>query len=95
MNLDGPAISHMRRPQPREHVTRSPCYDDLRFITHEPAAQREAIAICKSCTDRVCRPVLRDILSSPTARSVLEGVWDGKGYSQNTTGKGKRPRGAV
>jgi len=95
MNTDGPAITHMRRPQPRERTTRPACYGDPRFTTHEPAAQREAIAICKSCADRVCRPVLRDILASPTARSVLEGVWDGKGYSQNTTGKGKRPRGAA
>ena len=62
----------------------SPCYDDARFTTTRPADVRAALDICGTCTARICRPVLAAIVRDVTARGQLEGVWDGRYYSQET-----------
>lgn len=74
-------------PTDRDEHPRSPCYDDLRFISKDPGLAAEAVEICGGCEFRACVPVLRQIMRSPTSRSTLEGVWDGKHYTENTTGR--------
>lgn len=81
-------------PADRDQHPRSPCYDDVRFISKDPGLAAEAVEICGGCEFRACVPVLAEILADPTARQFVEGVWDGRYYSQNTTGKSK-PRGRV
>lgn len=67
---------------------RSPCYGDPRFTTTRSAEVAEALAICKTCTDRACRPILADIRRHDrTMWTELEGVWDGRYYSPATTGR--------
>jgi hypothetical protein len=71
---------------PDEHP-HSPCYDDLRFISTNPRDVAEAITICAGCTDRACKPILAEILTRPTDRAVVEGVWDGTYYSAGVTAR--------
>lgn len=79
MNTDGPAISHMRRPQPRDKVTRPACYGDPRFTTTDPVDAMEAAEICRTlCTLKVCREIAREL--SVGERSNREGTWDGALY---------------
>lgn len=87
MNTDGPAITHMRRPQPRDKFDRPACYGDPRFTTTDPVDVAAALAICGDCKIRSCVPILAEISKTSTGRHTLEGVWDGAYYSPNTTGK--------
>lgn len=70
----------MSRPAPA-------CKGDRRFTSNASVDVAEAVTICRTCEDRVCRPILADILASPTDRTHVEGVWDGRYYSAGTTGK--------
>jgi hypothetical protein len=67
---------------PDEHP-HSPCYDDLRFISTNPNDVAAALAICGTCTDRACKPILADLLSTPTGAAYIEGTWDGQFYSDS------------
>lgn len=88
MNTDGPAISHMRRPQPRDKVTRPACYGDPRFTTTDPVDVAEAIVICRTvCTFKVCREIVRDLTLGE--RANREGTWDGALYVSGRRVEGK------
>jgi hypothetical protein len=82
----------MTLPSTRDEHPRSPCYDDIRFISNKPRSITEAIAICATCVDRACQPILADIMARPTDRAVVEGVWDGDYYSQGVTARRDKER---
>ena len=90
MTYDGPAITHMRRPQPRDKVTRPACYGDPRFTTTDPVDAREAAEICTGCMFRVCRTIARDLTAHE--RANREGTWDG---ALHVNGRRKKKRGAA
>lgn len=74
-------------PRAHDHHPRSPCYDDLRFISGNSAVGEEAKKVCATCTFRACQPVLAEILANPTSAAHLEGTWDGEFYSEKRNEK--------
>lgn len=69
-------------PRAADQHPRSPCYNDLRFISPDRELGAQATKICETCEFRACRPVLLQILSRPTDANALEGTWDGKHYRE-------------
>lgn len=79
-------IDH-QRPPGADETPKSPCYGDARFTSTDPADVKAAKAICRGCVDRACVPVLLELRADITHWRNLEGVWDGRYYSPNTSGK--------